>query len=282
MMRVLSIQSHVAFGHVGNAVAAFALQRLGIEVLVVPTVVLSNHAAYPTVRGKPLRPEVVGEIVEGVSERGALGNCAAVLSGYLGDAAVGATVVDAVARARAANPGALYACDPVMGEAAKGLYVDAAIPGFFTDTALPAADIITPNAFEAELLTGKRTRSRKEARAAAETLLGMGPSTVTITSLLRENGPSGIEVLAANRSEAWIVSTPEVGGHMSGAGDLFAALWLGHRLRGAALPEALELTVSAIHGVLRRTREEGRTELALVAAQDELIVPSRRYRAERL
>ncbi len=281
-MRVLSIQSHVAYGHVGNAVAAFALQRLGIEVLAVPTVVLSNHAAYPTVRGERLRPEVVGEIVEGVSERGALGECAAVLSGYLGDAAIGATVLDAVARARAANPGAVYACDPVMGEAGKGLYVDAAIPRFFAEAALPAADIITPNAFEAETLTGEQTQSLKGARAAAEALLGMGPSTVAITSLVRDNGPGGIEVLAANGSEAWIVGTPEVEGHMSGTGDLFAALWLGHRLRGAELPEALELTVSAIHGVLRRTREAGRGELALIAAQDELAAPSRRYRAERL
>lgn len=281
-MRVLSIQSHVAYGHVGNAVAAFALQRLGIDVLAVPTVVLSNHAAYPTVRGERLRPETVGEIVEGIAERGALGDCAAVLSGYLGDAGIGATVLDAVARARAANPGALYACDPVMGEAGKGLYVDDAIPRFFADAALPAADITTPNAFEAETLTGIPTRTLDGARAAAAALLAMGPSTVAITSLIREDGPEGIEVLAADASETWIIGTPAVEGHQSGTGDLFAALWLGHRLLGAPLGEALELTVSAIHGVLHHTRAAGRTELALIAAQEELAAPSRRFLARRL
>lgn len=279
-MRVLSIQSFVAYGHVGNSVAAFALQRLGLEVLSVPTVVLSNHAAYPTVRGQRLAPEVVQDIVTGLSERGALNDCGAVLSGYLGDAATGAAVLDAVAETRAANPRALYCCDPVMGEAEKGLYVPEAIAGFFRDSAVPYADISTPNAFEAGLLTGCDTSTAEGARAAADVLLRAGPSTVAITSLRHVEGE--IAVLVADAEGCWEVSTPAVAGDRSGTGDLFAALLLGHRLLGRDLPDAAALTVAAIHGVLSRTVALGRSELALVQAQEELASPSRRVEARRL
>ncbi|MEX2644021.1 MAG: pyridoxal kinase PdxY [Acetobacterales bacterium] len=279
-MSVLSIQSFVAYGHVGNSVAAFALQRLGVEVMPVPTVVLSNHAAYPTVRGQRLSPDTVHDVVRGLAERGALTDCAAVLSGYLGDAALGATVLDAVAEARAANPRALYCCDPVMGEADKGLYVSEAIAGFFRDAAIPAADIATPNAFEAGRLTGVDTTTLDGARAAAAALLRSGPDKVAITSLRHE--PDAVGVLLADRHDAWLVSTPLIEGHRSGTGDLFAALLLGHLLLGRPLSEAGALSVASIHGVLRRTLELGRAELALVAAQDELAAPSRRVEAVRL
>ncbi|MCA8931066.1 MAG: pyridoxal kinase, partial [Rhodospirillaceae bacterium] len=159
MLNILSIQSSVAYGHVGNSAAVFPLQRLGIEVWPVITVHFSNHTGYGAWRGPVLGPDDIAEVLTGIEERGVLPSCNAVLSGYMGDAGLGRLIVDAAAKVKALNPQALYCCDPVMGDVGRGFFVRPGIPDFMRQTAVPAADIITPNQFELEFLTGHTVTS---------------------------------------------------------------------------------------------------------------------------
>jgi len=275
-MTIVSIQSSVAFGHVGNSAAVFPLQRLGFDVWPVDTVQFSNHPGYGSWRGATVAPAVVQDIVAGLDRAGVLASAQAVLSGYLGEAGCGQAVLAAVAGLKAHGRDRLYLCDPVMGDRATGLYVAAEIPAFFAERALPFADVATPNVFELELLTGRSAATLAEAAEAARLLLGRGPRTVVVTGL--EAGDT-IACLAVTAEGAWAVRTPRLTlpFPVSGAGDVLAALLLGHLLRREAAPEALSLAVSALWGVLDKTLRLGRRELALVAAQAELALPSRLF-----
>ena len=158
----------MAYGHVGNSAAVFPLQRLGHEVWPVITVHFSNHTGYGAWRGPLLDPDDVREVIAGIDDRGALAGVDAVLSGYQGDSAVGAVILDAVARVKSLNPNAVYCCDPVMGDVGRGMFVRPGIPEFMRDTVVPAADILTPNHFELDFLAGVDTTSMDEVLAAVE------------------------------------------------------------------------------------------------------------------
>jgi pyridoxine kinase len=229
-------------------------------------------------------------VVDGLAARGVLGECDAVLSGYLGAADAGLAVLDAVARVKAANPAALYACDPVMGDddgegGGGGLYVDAALPEFFRDRALALADILTPNVFELELLSGAAVTTLDDAVAAARGLTERGPGVVLVTGLRHGTTRAGeIEVLAVTAKGAWRLVTPLIpcDPQPNGAGDLLAALFLGHYLRARDAGQALEAAVAATFAVLDATQVAGTRELQLVAAQDGLVAPKRHFAAERI
>ena len=281
-MAVLSIQSAVAYGRVGNAAAVFPLERLGFEVWRVDTVLFSNHTGYGAWRGSALEPELVGEILTGIEERGVFPQCEAVLSGYLGTPALGERVLEAVARVKRANPKALYACDPVMGDA-KGLFVRAELPQFFQARAVPMADLLTPNRFELEWLTAASVGTLAEARAAVGSLLARGPRLVLVTGLdVAEVPVERIAMLAATREGGWLVSAPRVPIAANGAGDLTAALFLGHYLKTRDAAAALGATAAAVHAVLAETARLDAPELAIVAAQDEIAAPGRRFPIERV
>ena len=289
-MAILSIQSHVAYGHVGNSAAVFPLQRLGNEVWPVHTVHFSNHTGYDTVRGTVLGADLVRETVKGIGERGVLPRCDAVLSGYLGDAAIGHAVVEAAAAARAANPQALYCCDPVMGDhdatgGPGGLYVKPDIPDLMRAAVVPHADITTPNQFELELLTGQPCATLPQIIAAADSLRRRGPGVVLVTSVRRDDGdPDRIEVLARTAEGAWLIGTPRIrlSHPPTGSGDAFAALFLGHYLKCRSVPAALELAVNALFTVFEATDRASTRELCLIDAQDALAEPGRRYRCHAL
>jgi pyridoxine kinase len=272
---ILSIQSWVAYGHVGNAAAVFPLQRLGFEVWAVNTVQFSNHTGYGTWRGRIYEKDAVAETVLGIEERGVLGDCAAVLSGYLGEVALGEVVLDAVAKVRAARPGALYCCDPVIGDFGRGVFVRPGIAQFFAERALPMADIVTPNHFELEHLTGKKIASRAEAIEAAESLRARGPRIVLVTSV--EGEAERIGVLAVGEEGAFLVETPRLPLTVNGAGDALAALFLGRYLETRTLPRALELATASIFAVLEATHRAGAREIQLVAAQAALVEPPQRF-----
>jgi pyridoxine kinase len=280
MSAILSIQSAVAYGHVGNSAAVFPLQRLGFEVWPVNTVQFSNHLGYGAFRGTVFSAESVRDVIQGVAERGVLPGCGAVLSGYLGDEALGEVVLDAVRQVKTANPAALWCCDPVIGDTDIGRYVRDGIPEFFRDRALPAADIVTPNLFEAEFLTGLRIESTASALAACAALRACGPRIVLLTSL--PAAPGRIGMLAAGAEGSWLVDTPLLPLTPSGTGDTVAALFLAHWLRHADLAAALEATAGAVHAVLRKTVESGAPEIALIAAQDALVTPPEWFPARRL
>ena len=282
-MNILSIQSRVAYGHVGNSAAVFPLQRLGHEVWPVDTVSFSNHLGYPTWSGRTCAPGEVADIVDGLARLGVLARCDAVLTGYLGDRGNGDVVLDAVARVRAANPQAVYACDPVMGDRGAGLFVKPDVPPIFLEQLLPVADMTFPNAFELEYLTGGGTDRLPAALTAVDALRArMRPGAlVVLTSLLRSDGPAGrIEVLAASEAATWLIDAPYHAGPPHGAGDCFAALFLGHYLRSRSIESALGLAVSAIHAVLEASLDA--PELHIVAAQDRLDPPAPLFAARRI
>lgn len=284
---ILSIQSHVAYGHVGNAAAVFPMQRLGHEVWPVHTVLFSNHTGYDTYRGPVIAPEDLRMVLQGVAERGAFARCQAVLSGYMGAAALGEVILDTVADVRAANPAALYCCDPVMGDEGTGLYVRPDIPAFMARRAVPAAHIVTPNQFELRLLTGLPADTLSEATKAADALRALGPRLVLVTSLRRGDAPDdSIEMLLVSDSGAWLVRTPRlpVPDGLSGSGDATTALFLAHYLRLGVPAAALEAAAEAIFAVFEATARAGTCELQLIAAQDAIAAsrPGGRFSAEKI
>ena len=279
---ILSIQSNVAWGYVGNSAAVFTLQRLGFDVLQVHTVLFSNHTGYGQFRGQILSAEHIRDILAGLRDRGVLQKVGAVLSGYLGNADTGAVILDAVNDIRHANPGLRYLCDPVMGDVGRGLFVNPAIPDFLRDQAIPFANIITPNQFEFELLTGSRLTSVAEAVAVARQMRGRGPDTIIITSLATPDIPTDqLGTLAVNGQGAWLVSTPKLDLHPlpNGMGDVFAATLLGRLMDGKTLPEALELTTATLYSLVKATAQ-GSRDLPLITEQAQLEVPSTRFAAQ--
>ncbi len=280
MPSVLSVQSRVAYGHVGNAASVFALQRLGVEAWALDTVAFSNHTGHGRWRGSTIASAEIAALFEGIAALGVLPQIDAVLSGYLGDAATGPVLLDIVERVRAANPRALFCCDPVIGDIDTGSYVTEGIAEFFRDRALPLADIVTPNRFELENLTGARIATLAEAADAAAALRARGPGIVLLTSLDAE--PDRFTMLAAGPDGVWAVETPRLPIVLNGCGDVTAALFLARLLRGDTLPDALARTAAAIFAVIETTARLGRYELALVAAQDELARPSRHVAPRRL
>lgn len=280
MPTVLSVQSRVAYGHVGNAAAVFPLQRLGCEAWSLDTVAFSNHTGHGKWRGSVIGAEQVATLFEGIAELGVLGRCDAVLSGYLGAAETGPVLLDIVARVKAANPRAIFCCDPVIGDVDTGSYVTAGIAEFFRDRALAAADIATPNRFELEFLTGRSAAGFAEAAAAAGELRRRGPEAVLVTSL--ESGGDRIAMLAAGSEGTWAVETPRLPVMLNGCGDVTAAVFLARRLRGDTLPEALAGTAASLFALVEATARLGRYELALVEMQDELASPTRRFAVQPL
>jgi pyridoxine kinase len=283
-MRFLSLQSHVAYGYVGNRAATFPLQRLGHEVWAVNTVEFSNHTGYGAWRGRTAPADQVADIVAGIEALGLLPRCDALLTGYVGDAALGDVVLDTARRVRAANGKAVWCCDPVLGDIDTGIYVKPGIDLFFRERAIPAADLVTPNHFELEHLTGAKVGTMCDALAAARSLL-KGPRLALITSLRRSDAPADeVEMLAVTRDAAWRVATPLIGFDIApnGTGDMVAALFAAHWIEGGDVAAALERAASSIFAVLEATRAMGERELQLVAAQDRMIAPNRRFTAEKL
>lgn len=282
-MNILSIQSHVAYGHVGNAAAVFPLQRLGIEVWPIHTVQFSNHTGYGAWKGRVFDAGLITEVMEGIEARGVLQVCDGVLSGYMGSVETGAAILDAVARAKRANPKALYCCDPVIGDVGRDVFVHAAIPPFMKGRALAAADIITPNHFELQHLAGAPAQSRDELRRALDAVHRLGPRVILVTSLEASDTPAdSIELLASENGEHFLVRTPKLPIAVNGAGDAIAALFFAHYLREGSAAAAMSKAASSIYGVLKRTAEKGAREIALIEAQEEFITPSRIFAADRI
>jgi pyridoxine kinase len=262
----------------------FPLQRLGAEVWAINTVQFSNHPGYGAWTGDVFSGASVRALVDGVAARGALARCDAVLSGYMGDQAIGDAILDAVVRTRAANPAAVYCCDPVIGDAGA-VYVRPGIPELIRNRALPLADIATPNRFELEHLTGIACDTLDAARRAVAALQAMmrpdGLRAVLLTSLATDATPSGcLDLLAAEAGDFHLLRTPLLSLSANGAGDAIAALFLFHRLASGSARAALEMAGSSIHGLLARTQEAGSRELLVVQAQEEFVAPSRLFAAE--
>jgi pyridoxine kinase len=285
-MAILSIQSHVVYGYAGNTAAVLPMQRLGHEVWAINTVEFSNHTGYGSWKGKVLGAELTSELVLGLEERGVLDRCGAVVSGYLGDAAVCGTIADAVKKVRQFSPDALYCCDPVMGDAGRGIYVKPDIPNYIRNDLLPLADILCPNQFELELLTGMDTSTMPDAVKAINILHDKGPSVVLVTSFKEKKDDSSvINILVSDKSGIYKVSTPELplGTGVAGTGDMTTAIFLSRFLETRDIQKTLELCVSSVYGILEyslRNSIKGRLlELKIVEAQAQLNSPSLLFNA---
>lgn len=271
MKTVLSIQSHVAYGHVGNAAAVFPLQRMGIEVMPVHTVQFSNHTGYGSWTGQVFDAGHIRDVLNGMRDRGALQKVDALLTGYLGSPAM----ADVILEVRDALPrAAIWTCDPVMGDVGRGFFVHADIPVFFKDRAMAHAHIMTPNQFELEYLSGHTVKTLEDAKAACRALHDAGVAVVLVTSLIHaDTKPGTIEMIASEKNGAvHRVATPmlPLDPAPNGAGDATAALFTGHMLKGADVQEALRRTADGIFAIFEATQASGGRELALVAAQDRL------------
>jgi pyridoxine kinase len=281
-VRILSIQSSVAYGHVGNSAAVFPLQRLGHEVWPVLTVHFSNHTGYGSWRGPLLAPEDVRQVIAGLGDRDVLRTADAVLSGYQGDPAMGAVILDAVAEVKSLHPAAVYCCDPVIGDVGRGVFVRPGIPEFIRDMVVPRADIVTPNHFELDFLTGRTTTTQDDLLAAVDELRSRGPRDVLVTSVRLPGAGDTLDVVAVSDDGAWSVTTPLLPISPNGGGDLTAALYLAHLLETSSPAIALERTTNAVFAVLEETLAAGTRELALIAAQDAIADPPSRFGAQRV
>jgi len=318
-MAILSIQSHVVYGYAGNTAAVFPMQRLGREVWAINTVEFSNHTGYGSWKGKVLGGELAEELTGGLEERGVLAQCEAVLSGYMGDAAVGRAITGAVRKVRSAAPKALYCCDPVMGDIGRGFYVKPDIPDIFRNELVPLADIITPNQFELEALTGIETQDIDSARRAIDMIHEKGPGIVLVTSYhdgkTGDSAPCGtgderrIGMLASDKSGVYSISTPElpIGAGMAGSGDITASVFLSRFLETGDVKKTLELCTASIYGIIETSwrvrnnkvfsqmgenisldsekiseQKPGLMELKIIHAQNELVSPSHFFEARRL
>lgn len=282
MTTILSVQSSVCYGHVGNSAVVFPLMRRGIEVWPVYTVLFSNHPDYGSLRGQSVPGDQVAELVRGIDEQGFLSGADAVLSGYLGTAGAGDAVLESVHRLKAANPDAIYCCDPVMGDDDSGVYVEDGIPELMRTDLIPAAQVIAPNQFELGLLSGKPVDSIDQVVSAAESVLTLGPRTVLVTSVGTPDRPDRLTMVAVTATGAWSVSTPKFDRIFKGSGDLVTAVFLGSLLDSGEPTRALADAAAVTYVVLETTVQAGSRELALVAAQDQIAHPSTTFPLTRL
>ena len=283
-MNILSIQSWVAYGHVGNASALFPLQRLGAEVWAVHTVQFSNHPGYGAHTGNVSPAGDIRALVDGIAARGVLPSCDALLSGYIGDPGTDQVILDTAARLRAANQAALWCCDPVIGDDGPGIYVRPGIAAFFGDRAVPQADLLTPNQFELGCLTGLPCHTRDLAKSAIAALQARmpaaGPRAVLVTSFRGEDTPAdAVDLLAGAAGAFYLLRVPKLAIAANGAGDAIAGLFLFHMLRTGQVAIAMAMAASSVHGLLQRTLDAGSRELLTVAAQEEFVNPSNSFTA---
>ncbi len=282
-MNILSIQSHVAYGHVGNSAAVFPLQRIGIEVWPVHTVQFSNHTGYGAWRGRVFSGETIRMTVQGIEERGVLGECDGVLSGYLGSPDTGEAVLDSVARVKTANPAARYCCDPVIGNAGRGIFVRRGIPELIKERLLPVADIVTPNQFELEYLACRTTATMADLAAAIDAVHALGPRVVLVTSLhTGVTPPDCLDLVVSDGSDRYRLRTPQLPIVVNGAGDAIAALFLAHLMCSGSAVEAMSLAGASVFGVINRTAEAGASEMLLIEAQEEFVKPSQVFVAQKI
>ncbi|AML58753.1 Pyridoxal kinase [Serratia rubidaea] len=286
MKNILSIQSHVVFGHAGNSAAEFPMRRMGVNVWPLNTVQFSNHTQYGRWTGCVMPASHLSEIAQGIADIDQLQRCDAVLSGYIGSPEQGGHILDIVRQVKQANPGAWYFCDPVMGHPEKGCIVAPGVAEFLCQQALPCSDMVAPNVLELEQLSQREVVSVEQAVDAARVLIARGPKVVLVKHLSRAGyRRDAFEMLLVTADEAWHISRPLVdfGSRQPvGVGDLTSGLLLVDLLQGKALDQALEHVTAAVYEVMLITKEMGEYELQVVAAQDYIVNPRCHFAAVKL
>lgn len=271
---ILSIQSQVVGARVGNSLAAFAIERLGLRVWQLPTTLLGRRPDRGAPGGGPLPAETLASLFDGLAADGALGAIDAVLVGYIGDAEQASVILDAVERVKAANPSAVFVCDPVLGDDGR-LYVSQAIADAVLAGLCPRADWLAPNRFELGQLAGRPIDTLDDARNAARRL-----GKPTLCSSVPT--PNGIANLYSAPGGDWLCETPRLPHAPKGAGDLLTALFTARRMRGEAPAVALEAATGALYDIIVRALAAQAEHMPLPEAQDLLEHPATWPRAQRL
>ncbi len=286
MKSVLSIQSHVVYGHAGNSAAVFPMRRVGVDVWPLNAVQFSNHTQYPEGwKGMVMPPSHLSEVVDGIAAIGKLSRCNAVLSGYIGSAQQGAAVLHTVKMVKQANPGAWYFCDPVMGHPVKGCKVAPGVAEVHRDQSVYVADMISPNVLELGKLIGRELEDVADCLNAAREVCKKGPKLVLVKHLsYAANDPDSFEMILATPTEAWHIARPlvEFERQPVGVGDLTSGLLLASLLKGMSNREALEFTCASVYEVILATKEAKEFELQIVAAQDRMAKPEHRFAAVKM
>ncbi|MFD2207157.1 pyridoxal kinase [Kiloniella antarctica] len=274
MPSVISIQSYVCYGYVGNSAAVFPMQKLGVEVVSLPTTLLSNHPAHPSVYGAAVDPVLLQKLFNGIEDRGAFVNCAGILSGYLASVGNVEIIAQAVGRYKRLNSAGIYCLDPVMGDKGTGFFVNKGIPELIVERLLPLADIITPNKFEFDYITQTKTVTYAEMISAARTLINKTSlRCVVITSaepspdIFGDKRVPNIGVLVVTSETAHLIITPCLNVSFSGTGDLFTGLFMGWLMKGEAEEKAAQKAISALYRIIELTVQSGKEELDIITHQ---------------
>ncbi|MEJ5022902.1 pyridoxal kinase [Ochrobactrum vermis] len=264
MTHVISIQSQVVYGHVGNSAAVFPLQVKGWEVAAIPTVLLSNNPHYPTTHGKVLEADLVAELLQGLEERGCVDTARVLVTGYLGSVENGELISEFVARAVERNPNLIYVCDPVMGDDDLGLYVKEGLIDTFRQHLTPMASVITPNQYELELLAGHKARSAEGVSAAVRILSERGVRGAAVTGcVLDDTEPGFVETVIWSNGGLTRIPVQRLPIRPTGTGDLFTALLVAKLCEGIALAEAGIAATEEIRAVLERTHADASREMRI-------------------
>lgn len=286
MKNVLSIQSHVVYGYAGNKAAVLPMQLLGVDAWALNTVQFSNHTQYQRWKGMVIPKEQIAEITQGIADIGALSECDAVLSGYIGAAEQGQEILNTVNAVKKANPNAIYFCDPVMGHPDKGCVVAPGVAEFLVRDAMSQADIIAPNLVELRELSGLTVENFSQALTAIEAILAKGPKKVLVKHLSQVGqDPSKFEMVLATQQGMWHVSRPLhefVGRDPVGVGDMTSAIFLANLLNGKTDIEAFEHTANAVNDVMTVTKESQKYELQIIAARNYIVNPISQYQAVKI
>jgi len=272
-MATVSFQSHVAAGVVGNTAASTVNAAFGRAFWAMPTVFYSNHPAGRAFAGEVVSAQMLAECVATFQENGLIDHVGCIQSGYLGAAAHASVVLSLLTAARKTGRAVPYACDPVLGDQAAGLYVPTDIAAAVRDELVPAADIVTPNLFELGYLTGAPVETTVDIWAAMQVLQAAGPSVVVATSVRTSDTPlEHLDTFLLDGANGWVVTTPHVDSPAHGAGDVLIAAFLARHAAGEPTPTALSYAVSSVHRILKASGDQ--PDLALHAACDDLLSPA--------
>ena len=265
MYSVISIQSQVVYGHVGNSAAVFPMQSKGINVLAVPTTLLSNHPHYPTMRGKILEHKLVEDLLLGIEERGLIEKTETLVTGFLGSIEIANVVDEFISLAQKRNPHMIYVCDPVMGDDDLGVFVDENLLSIFSNKLIPKATIITPNQFELELITGRSARNIEDLQNAAERLINQTTKSIVVTGCILKDSEDGyVETIVCENSKVHRIPIKKLPVRPCGTGDLFTALMISHLSQGKNLILACEAAVSEVFKTLEQTLLHESNEMRLL------------------
>lgn len=268
---IISIQSQVVHGHVGNSAAVLPMQAHGLNVAAVPTTLLSNHPGFETMRGRVLEPELVGDLLRGVEERGLIETSRYIVSGYLGSRANGEVVAAFIKRARQLNPDITYICDPVMGDAHLGVFVADQVVECLCDELVPLADLLTPNQFEVGLIAGSQPSTWRELEAAVVQIQARRGARVVVTGCTLADTPAGsLENIVFDGKSCTRLTSPRLPMVPVGTGDLYTGLLTAKLARGDTLVEAARRAAAAVLDILERTMAEDEHEMQLASVIETL------------